>query len=147
MTNQVNRYPSSSKKGISLGKKCWWTCLVKKISCNQWECWKCIHEWSNYFLFEKAKGRRIFCFFFVLNFVFLSCSQNVFKYIPQDVPNSTLVLSYIICPKFNSHVYKLKRWAMGEYFCFYFAIGVPKSTPIKGNHASMFQKNWWWANE
>ncbi len=29
--------------------------------------------------------------------------------VPQDIPNSTLDLSHMVCPKFNSHVYKLKR--------------------------------------
>jgi len=46
---------------------------------------------------------------FVLNMFPLS-SQSVPKYIPEDVPNSTWVLwSHMVCPKFNSHVYKLKR--------------------------------------
>jgi hypothetical protein len=27
----------------------------------------------------------------------------------------------MVCPKFISHVYKLKRQAIGEYICFYFA--------------------------
>jgi len=30
----------------------------------------------------------------------------------------------MVCPKFNSHVYKLKRVGHGEHICFYFAIGV-----------------------
>jgi hypothetical protein len=92
------------------------------------------------FYLKGERGEEFFVFFFVLNFVFLSCSQNVLKYIPQDVPNSTLVLSHIVCPKFNSHVYKLKRWAMGEYFCFYFAIGVQRGIPIKRNHAPCSKK-------
>jgi hypothetical protein len=36
-------------------------------------------------------------------------SQNVPKRVPQDVPNSIWVLSPMVCPKFNSHGYKLKR--------------------------------------
>jgi len=56
----------------------------------------------------------IFCFFFslVLN-VFSSCSHGV----PQVVPNSTIILSHMVCPKFNSYVYKVKRWAYrGTHF-------------------------------
>jgi hypothetical protein len=29
-------------------------------------------------------------------------------------------------PKFNSHIYKLKRWARGEYIFLYFATGVQR---------------------
>ncbi len=32
----------------------------------------------------------------------------------------------MVCPKFNSHVYKLKRYTVGKYICFYFATGDPK---------------------
>jgi len=31
----------------------------------------------------------------------------------------------MVCPKFNSHVYKLKRWALGSTFYFIFANGGP----------------------
>jgi hypothetical protein len=65
----------------------------------------------------------IFCFFFhlVLN-VFSSCSHGV----PQVVPNSTTILSHMVCRKFNSYVYKVKRWAIGEHISFYFGVGGPK---------------------
>jgi hypothetical protein len=32
----------------------------------------------------------------------------------------------MVCPKFNSYVYKVKRWAIGEHNSFYFGIGGPK---------------------
>jgi hypothetical protein len=32
----------------------------------------------------------------------------------------------MVCPKFNSHVYKLKRWNLGVHICFYFATRAPK---------------------
>jgi hypothetical protein len=76
-------------------------------------------------------GKGIFVFFIVLN-VFSSCSHGVSKKVPQDVPNFTSDLSLMVCPKFNNHVNKLKRWAMGESIivsilqlkrCFY--LGVP----------------------
>jgi hypothetical protein len=79
-------------------------------------------------------GKGIFCFF--------SCSQCVpimfpwgsqrflefssSQVVPQDVPNSTWVSSPIICPKFNSHAYKLKRLAIGENICLYFVTWGPK---------------------
>jgi hypothetical protein len=36
-----------------------------------------------------------------------SSSQSVPKCVLQDVPNSTWVLSHMVCPKYNSHVYYL----------------------------------------
>jgi hypothetical protein len=42
--------------------------------------------------------------------MFPICSQRV----PQDIPNSTSDFSHMVRPKFNSDVYKLKRWAIGE---------------------------------
>jgi hypothetical protein len=32
----------------------------------------------------------------------------------------------MVYPKLNTHVYKLKRYALDEYICFYFATGGPK---------------------
>jgi hypothetical protein len=55
-----------------------------------------------------------------------SNSQTVPRWVPQDVPNSTWVLSHVVCPKFNSPVYKLKRWKSGVHICFYFATRDPK---------------------
>jgi len=49
-----------------------------------------------------------------------SKSSSIFQVVPQDVPNSTSVLSLIGCKKFNSHPYILKRWAIREHICFYF---------------------------
>jgi hypothetical protein len=53
-------------------------------------------------------------------FAFFPCSQDVpyvFSWgsqrVPQ-VPNSTLLLSHIVCPKSNSHVYQHKMWAIGN---------------------------------
>ncbi len=54
----------------------------------------------------------------------------------QNVPNSTLDLSHMICPTFNSHVHKLKRWILRAFFiatkgpkrCFYWVMpNVPKT--------------------
>jgi hypothetical protein len=57
----------------------------------------------------------LFLFFLILN-VFSSCSHGV----PQVVPNSITILSHMVCPKFNSDVYKVKRWAIGERICVFF---------------------------
>jgi hypothetical protein len=42
----------------------------------------------------------------------------------QDLPNSTSDLSHMVCPKFNSHAYKLKRWA--SVFVTILWLGSPK---------------------
>jgi hypothetical protein len=39
--------------------------------------------------------------------------------VPQDIPNNTSILSHMVCPKFNSQVYQLKKWAKEEHVCFY----------------------------
>jgi hypothetical protein len=41
----------------------------------------------------------------------------------QNVPNNTSLTSHMVCPKFNSHVYKCKMWVKGST---HFAIGCPK---------------------
>jgi hypothetical protein len=74
----------------------------------------------------------------VLN-VFPSSSQTAPKSVPQDVLNSTWVLSGMVCPKFNSHGYKLKRWYLGEHTCFNFATQDPKRCFSKG-HAQCSDK-------
>jgi hypothetical protein len=55
---------------------------------------------------------------------FFPCSQCVLIRFPkgypssqvvtQDVPNSTLDYSHMVCLKFNRDVYKLKRWTLGK---------------------------------
>ncbi len=55
-----------------------------------------------------GRGKGIFVFSIVLN-VFSSCSHGVFRKVPQDVPNFTLDLSLMVCPKFNNHVNKTKK--------------------------------------
>jgi len=100
----------------------------------QWEGSACTHGRSSFFLFEGAGGEGIFVFFPL----FPSYSQSVLKCCPQDVPNSTWVLPHMVCPKFNSHVYKLKRRIMWEYICFYFATGVQRGAFIW--ESPMFQK-------
>jgi hypothetical protein len=46
--------------------------------------------------------------------------------VPPDVPNSTSILPLKVCPKFNSHVCKLKRLPIQEHICLYFSTWDPK---------------------
>ncbi len=99
----------NSAPAISPGQKWWLTVLEIEISCSQWEGSVCTQEWSSFFLLGEGGRAVIFCFF--------PCSHEVSKVFPdhsQFVPNSTWVLS----PKFNSPVYKLKRWKGAHLFLF-----------------------------
>ncbi len=60
------------------------------------------------------------------------------SYSPKDVLNSTSILSHLVCSKFNSHVYKLKRYSKLGHICFYFAPGVQRVASIE--KCPMFQK-------
>jgi hypothetical protein len=61
-------------------------------------------------------------------FGFFPCSQCVPirfpkgssspQVVPQDIPKRTSVFSHVVCPKFNSDVYKLKGWTVGDHICF-----------------------------
>jgi hypothetical protein len=54
-------------------------------------------------------GVSYFVFFFLVFNVFSSCSLEVPKLFSKaGFPKSTSVLFHMVCPKFNSHVYKLK---------------------------------------
>ncbi len=46
--------------------------------------------------------------------------------------NFRLILSHMVCQKFNYHVYKLKSRLMGEWNCSYFAMGFTKVLPLGG---------------
>jgi hypothetical protein len=87
-----------------------------------------------FFSFRGGGGGQWFLFFF-------PCSHEVSKVFPdhsQFVPNSTWVLS----PKFNSPVYKLKRWKGAHLFLF--CNWGPKRCFYWG---PMFQNICWWANQ
>jgi len=60
--------------------------------------------------------------------MFPTCSHEV----PQNIPNSTLVLSHMICPKFNSQLYKMKKVGKREHICSYIATGGPNKLPLGG---------------
>jgi hypothetical protein len=66
-------------------------------------------------------GRGIFCFFSLL---FSMCSHHVPKVFPNIFPKIfPIALGFypIWFAKVHSHVYKPKRWDLGEQILFYFA--------------------------
>ncbi len=126
--------PKIADPAISPGQKWWWTALEIEISCSQWEGSSCTHEWSSFFLFEKVGGEGFF--------VFSPCSPCVpikfQKRSPQDVPT-------MVYPKFNSHVYKPKRSAIGSTFVSFWQLGVQRSASICG--VPNLPKYWSWGNQ
>ncbi len=133
MTNQVNRYPSSSKKGISLGKKCWWTCLVRKISCSQWECWECIHALSNYFLFEKAKGQKNFLFFSLFSILCFYHVPKMFSNIfPKMFPIAPWFYPILFAQSSTPMYINWKGGLWGNTFVSILQLGSQEVLPSKG---------------
>ncbi len=59
--------------------------------------------------------------------------------VPQDILNSTPVLSHMVCPKFNCLMYKVKRWAIGSIFVFIIWMVVPRGASI-GTRSMFFKK-------
>jgi hypothetical protein len=97
-----------------------------------------MHSWGVQFfsLWGGVSQGAVFGFFCLVLNVFSSCSHGV----PQLVPNSTTILSHMVCPKFNSYVYKLKRWPIGWRLCFYFGIGVWRGASTA--ECPMLRINW-----
>ncbi len=58
-------------------------------------------------------------------FNFFACSHHVPNVHPKVFSIAPWFYSIWFSPKFNSHVYNLKRWAGGEYIFLYLATGVP----------------------
>jgi hypothetical protein len=52
--------------------------------------------------------------------------------VPQDIPYSTSDLSHTVCPKFNSHVYKPKRWAIIDHICSIMQLGSKEALLLGG---------------
>jgi hypothetical protein len=71
--------------------------------------------WALFFLLGLGSGAGSFFLFF---FLVPMCSHHVLivlpggsassQVAPEDIPNYTSILSHMVCPKFNSDVYKLK---------------------------------------
>jgi hypothetical protein len=140
-----------SAPAISLGEKWWRTVLKRDISCSQLG--RLSMNGPNFmngpiFLFLTGWVEMEFFVFspYSQNVpIKFSSSQSVPKCVLQDVPNSTWILSHMVCPKYNSHVYYLNRWYIRKDTCFHFAIGVQRGASIWGMpHVPI---NWWWGNQ
>jgi len=121
--------PIVCARTISPSQKWWQGVLEMKVPCSQWEGLPCTLEGSSFCLLgEDARGKGIL---FPSNSqcvpMGFSKSSSIFQVVPQDVPNSTSLLSLMVCRKFNSHAYRLKRWAIREHICFYFETWGPKN--------------------
>jgi hypothetical protein len=91
----------------------------REISCSQWKGSTCTHERSSFPPFRGLGGGGVGFFGFFpcsqcVYIMFSLSSQRVPKCVPQHDPNSTWVLTHMVCPKFNSHVYKLKTWQVSR---------------------------------
>jgi len=145
------RYPSSEEGGISPGEKWWQTVLETKVACSQWKAQHALMRCPIFFFLRRGEGF-FFCFFpcsHLVPYVFPLRSQSGslnFQVVLQKVPNSSSLLSHIVCPKFNSHVYKQKSWAIASTFDSILPLEVKRDASI-GRHAQMFPKICWWVNQ
>ncbi len=110
---------------INPGQK-WWQIVMEIKSLMQPMRRLEMHSWGVQFFLggREWEGGRIF-----FRLIFM-CSHHILIWFPSDspssqvishdIPNRTSDLSHMICPKFNSHVYKLKTWATGEHQLFLF---------------------------
>jgi hypothetical protein len=121
--------PQISAYAISPGQKWWPTVLEIEISCSQWEGSTCTHERSSFFLLGGGGGIRDF---FVLFLLFPSSSQCVPTVVPPRRSQQHLGFIPYSLPKFNSPVYKLKRWNPGVQICFNLQLGVQRGASIEG---------------
>ncbi len=107
--------------------------------------------------FCNAKGSEVYmAYMFILMLLSLCASLGqrwIFKkihHVPKGFSssqmcsprflNSTQVLSHMVCPKFNSPVYKLKWWNLRDYISFYFAIGVHRGASFIGGMPNVPKK-------
>jgi hypothetical protein len=99
-----------------------------------------MHEASNFSLLGGGRKWRDFEKTFLGPMGLPSNSQTI----PQDIPNNISNLSHMFCPKFNSHVYKLKMWAIGEHMgektCFNWGMPNVLKTLMMGHSIWFLQK-------
>jgi hypothetical protein len=77
--------------------------------------------------------------------VFPSCSQVVS---PKMFPIAPHIYHPIrFCPKFNSHVCKLKSWVIGAIAHLFLFCNWRSKEMLRFGSAQCYQKNWWWANQ
>jgi hypothetical protein len=53
----------------------------------------------------------------------------------------------MVCPKSNSHLYKLKKVGHRRAYLFLFCYLGSKEVLLLGEECPMFQKMWWWAKQ
>jgi len=118
------------------------TILEIKVSCSQWEGSACTHEGSSFFSFGEGGGRGKGSFVFLCaQCVPISSSQRVNqvpKLFLKTFPIAPQIYPIWFAQKFNSHLYKLKRYALVKYICLYFATGIHRCASI--GECPMFQK-------
>jgi hypothetical protein len=112
-------------RGISLGQRCWWTLLGRKISCSQHEGPSVHSRCLAFFFFPQLGGGGFFSFFPSSQCVstmcpsssqwvpigFSICSPSS-QCVPQHVLHSTSLLSYMFWQMLSS--FHLYRWAKGD---------------------------------
>jgi len=96
---------------------------------------------SVFFCLAEGRGRL---------FLFFPCSQTCFilfpwgspssEVVPHVFPNSTSALSHMVCPKSNSHVYKLEKVGDRRAYLFLFCYLGSKEVLLLGEECPMFQK-------
>jgi hypothetical protein len=101
--------------------------------------------WAPFFPFERGVGvRGVFVFLSLFPMCSQDVPQDVLRCVPQDVPNSTSILSHIWSAQTSTHLNL--NYYPGVHICFGFATWGPKRCFYWG-HAQCSQKNCRWANQ
>jgi hypothetical protein len=61
-------------------------------------------------------------------------AHQVAKLFPKMFPTTPSILSHLVCPKFNSPLYKLRRYSKLEHILFLFCFRGPKADSIEKCH-------------
>jgi len=81
--------------------------------------WKIIDPQKVFECWKYKSNNAFFCLFPMVLIMFPWGSSSSWLVL-ENIPNSTSFLSHMVCPKFNSHVYKLRRYAIGGIHLFLF---------------------------
>ncbi len=100
------------------------------------------HQGSSYFLCWK--WGKIFLLFSIVPIMFPMCSCKVPQGFPSCSPQTSPIAphffpKWLVCPNLISHVYKLKRWALGNTFVSTFQLAVKRGISI--GECPMLKKN------
>jgi hypothetical protein len=105
--------PIVCARTISPSQKWWQGVLKIKVSCSQWESLPRTLKGSSFCLLgEDGRGKGI-----LFPSYSKMCSHGVFKEFLK-FSSCSQQHSLMVCPKFNSNSYRLKRWAIREHICF-----------------------------